>query len=401
MSSDSSKNVWGFSTAGRVFFGWGAVTELRNVPREFGQRVLVCTDQNIVKAGICETVLALLAEAKADVKVFDGGRPEVDRETIERAAAVAQGYGPDVVIGLGGGSNLDLSKAVALLLKHPGPISVYYGENNVPGTITPVVAVPTTAGTGSEVSPVAVVADPERAIKVGIASRSLIPKWAIVDPALTVSCPPSVTAHSGMDALTHAIEAFCARVRTNSSPHAIFVGKNPVSDALAAKAISCIPKSLATAVAHPDDHAARQEVALASLLAGMAFSSAGTAAVHALQYPVGEATHTPHGLGNAVLLPTVMRSILPSRIEEMAFIARCLNRGLNAETDAHAASQAPVLVEQLATEVGIPKGLRALGLTREQLPQLSQLASTVRRLIDNSPVDFDETGLLRLLQEAF
>jgi alcohol dehydrogenase class IV len=120
-----------------------------------------------------------------------------------------------------------------------------------------------------------------------------------------------------------------------------------------------------------------------------------------LQYPVGEATHTPHGLGNAVLLPTVMRSILPSRIEEMAFIARCLDRGLNAETDAHAASQAPVLVEQLATEVGIPKGLRALGLTREQLPQLSQLASTVRRLIDNSPVDFDETGLLRLLQEAF
>jgi alcohol dehydrogenase len=133
----------------------------------------------------------------------------------------------------------------------------------------------------------------------------------------------------------------------------------------------------------------------------MAFSSAGTAAVHALQYPVGEATHTPHGLGNAVLLPTVMRSIFPSRIEEMAFIARCLDRGLHAETDAHAASQAPVLVEQLATEVGIPKGLRALGLRKEQLPQLSQLASTVRRLIDNSPVDFDETGLLRLLQEAF
>jgi alcohol dehydrogenase len=397
----NSENIWGFSTAGRVFFGWGAVSELRNVPPEFGKRVLVCTDQNIVKAGICETVLALLGEAKADVKVFDGGRPEVDRETIERAAAVAQGYSPDVVIGLGGGSNLDLSKAVALLLKHPGPISAYYGENNVPGPITPVVAVPTTAGTGSEVSPVAVVADPERAIKVGIASRSLIPKWAIVDPALTVSCPANVTAHSGMDALTHAIEAFCARVRTNTSPHAIFVGKNPVSDVLAAKAISCIAKSLATAVAHPDNRAAREEVALASLLAGMAFSSAGTAAVHALQYPVGEATHTPHGLGNAVLLPTVMRSILPSRIEEMAFIARCLNRGLNAETDAHAASQAPVLVEQLATEVGIPKGLRALGLTREQLPQLSQLASTVRRLIDNSPVEFDETGLLRLLQEAF
>jgi alcohol dehydrogenase class IV len=401
MNSETSKNIWGFSTAGRVFFGWGAATELQNVPREFGHRVLVCTDQNIVKAGICETVLALLGDAKADVNVFDEGRPEVDRETIERAAVVAQRYAPDVVIGLGGGSNLDLSKAVALLLKHPGPVSAYYGENNVPGPITPVVAVPTTAGTGSEVSPVAVVADPERAIKVGIASRALIPKWAIVDPALTVSCPASVTAHSGMDALTHAIESFCAKVRTDVSPHAIFVGKNPVSDILAAKAISCIAKSLATAVAHPGDRAAREDMALASLLAGMAFSSAGTAAVHALQYPVGEATHTPHGLGNAVLLPTVMRSILPSRIPEMAFIARCLDPGLNAETEAHAAGQAPVLVERLGAEVGIPKGLRALGLTREQLPHLSQLASTVRRLIDNSPVDFDESGLLRLLQEAY
>lgn len=401
MSSETSKNIWGFSTAGRIFFGWGAVNELRHVPREFGQRVLVCTDQNIVKAGICETVLGLLHEAKANVKVFDEGRPEVDRETIERAAAVAQAFAPDVVIGLGGGSNLDLSKAVAVLLRHPGPISSYYGENNVPGPITPVVAVPTTAGTGSEVSPVAVVADPERAIKVGIASRALIPKWAIVDPALTISCPASVTAHSGMDAITHAIESFCAKVRTGVSSHAIFVGKNPVSDVLAAKAISCLAKSLATAVAHPDNRAAREEVALASLLAGMAFSSAGTAAVHALQYPVGEATHTPHGLGNAVLLPTVMRSIVPSRITEMAFIARCLDPGLASVPDATAAAKAPDLVEQLGAKVGIPKGLRALGLTKEQLPDLARLASTVRRLIDNSPVDFDELGLLRLLEEAF
>src|SRR5258706_6512383 len=145
MSSEISSNTWGFSTAGRIFFGWGAVNELRNVPREFGQRVLVCTDQNIVKAGICETVLALLAEVNANVKVFDEGRPEVDRETIERAAEVAQAYAPDVVIGLGGGSNLDLSKAVALLLKHARPISYYYGGNYVPRLIVAVVDVPTTS----------------------------------------------------------------------------------------------------------------------------------------------------------------------------------------------------------------------------------------------------------------
>jgi alcohol dehydrogenase class IV len=401
MSFEGRNQVWGFSTAGRIFFGWGAASVLRDVAREFGPRVLVCTDQNMVKAGVSETVVAQLAEGKAEVKVFDGGQPEVDRQTIEKAAGVAQAYAPDVVVGLGGGSNLDLSKAVAILVKYPGALPKYYGENNIPGPIAPVVAVPTTAGTGSEVSPVAVVADPERAMKVGIASRALIPKWAIVDPALTVSCPASVTAHSGMDALAHAIESFCAKVRTDCSPHAIFIGKNPMSDVLATKAISAIAKFLPTAVAQPADRPAREEMALASLLAGMAFSAAGTAAVHALQYPVGEATHTPHGLGNAVLLPTVMRRITLSRIEEMAFIARCLDPGLKSKTDADAAGEAAGLVEALAAKVGIPKGLRALGVKKEQLPQLSQMASTVRRLLDNSPVPFDESDLLRLLQEAF
>ena len=401
MSFEDGNHVWGFSTAGRIFFGWGAANVLRNVAQEFGPRVLICTDQNMVKAGVCETVVAHLAEGKAEVEIFDEGQPEVDRQTIERAAAVAQAYAPDVIVGLGGGSNLDLSKAVAILVKYPGPLPAYYGENNIPGPIAPVVAIPTTAGTGSEVSPVAVVADPERAMKVGIASRALIPKRAIVDPALTVSCPASVTAHSGMDALAHAIESFCAKVRTDCSPHAIFVGKNPMSDLLATKAISAIAKYLPTAVAQPKDRAAREEMAMASLLAGMAFSAAGTAAVHALQYPVGEATHTPHGLGNAVLLPTVMKSITPSRIPEMAFIARSFDPSLSSKPDTDAANQAAGLVEKLGAKVGIPKGLCALGVKKEQLPQLAQMASSVRRLLDNSPVPFDESDLLRLLQEAF
>lgn len=401
MNPETSNYVLGFSTAGRIFFGWGAASVLRDVAREFGPRVLVCTDQNMVKSGVTETVLAQLNAGKAEVKVFDGGQPEVDRQTIERAAAFAGSFSPDVVVGLGGGSNLDLSKAVAILLKHAGSLPSYYGENNVPGPIVPLVAVPTTAGTGSEVSPVAVVADPERAMKIGIASRTLIPKWAVVDPALTISCPASVTAHSGMDALAHAVESFCAKVRTDCSPHAIFVGKNPMSDVLAKQAITLIAKSLAMAVAQPNDHTAREEMALASLLAGMAFSAAGTAAVHALQYPVGEATHTPHGLGNAVLLPTVMRNITASRAEEMAFIARSLNPGLESVPDAEAAGHAARLVEELGAKVGIPKGLRALGVTQDQLPQLSQMAFTVRRLLDNSPVAFDQSDLLRLLQEAF
>ena len=401
MSPESIDSVLGFSTAGRIFFGWGAASVLRDVAREFGRRVFICTDQNMVKAGICETVTAHLSQGIAEVKVFDGGVPEVDRRTIEWASTMARAYSPNVIIGLGGGSNLDLAKAVALLVKHPGPLSTYYGENNVPGPVAAVIAVPTTAGTGSEVSPVAVVADPERAMKIGIASRALIPKWAVVDPALTVSCPASVTAHSGMDALAHAIESFCARVRTDVTPQSIFVGKNPLSDVLAMRAISAIAKFLPTAVAEPSDRAAREGMAFASLLAGMAFSAAGTAAVHALQYPVGEATHTPHGLGNAVLLPTVMKNITPSRISEMAYIARSLDPDLASATDEDAAPRAAWLVEQLGAKVGIPKGLRALGVKEDQLPELARMASSVRRLLDNSPVAFDENGLLVLLQEAF
>jgi alcohol dehydrogenase class IV len=401
MSSEASDHVLGFSTAGRIFFGWGAASVLRDVAREFGRRVFICTDQNMVKAGICETVVAHLSQGITEVKIFDEGQPEVDRRTIEWASTIARTYSPNVVIGLGGGSNLDLAKAVALLVKHPGPLSRYYGENQVPGPIAPVIAVPTTAGTGSEVSPVAVVADPERAMKIGIASRTLIPKWAVVDPALTISCPASVTAHSGMDALAHAIESFCARVRTDAPPQSIFVGKNPLSDLLAMRAITAIAKSLPTAVAQPNDRAAREEMAFASLLAGMSFSAAGTAAVHALQYPVGEATHTPHGLGNAVLLPTVMKNITSSRIGEMAYIARSLNPHLESATDGDAAVRAALLVEELGATVGIPKGLRSMGVKEEQLPELARMASSVRRLLDNSPVPFDESDLLRILQEAF
>jgi len=393
--------TWGFTTAGRVFFGSGVVRELRSVSEEFGRKVLVCTDANIVKSGICDKVVSVLKEGGSDVTVFDGGKPEVDVETIDVATAAARKASPDVIVGLGGGSNLDLSKAVAIRVNHDGSIQTFYGENNVPGPIANLVAIPTTSGTGSEVSPVAVITDPEKTMKIGIASRHIIPRWAIVDPLLTLSCPVSVSSHSGMDALTHAIEAYCAHVPVERSPRAIFVGKNPVSDALARQAIQLVSGSLRSVVKEPSNRAAREDMALASLLAGMSFSCAGTAAVHALQYPVGEATHTPHGLGNAVLLPTVMRAIRKSRIPEMAFIARCFDASLASVPDETAADQAPELVEKFSHEVGIPKGLGALGLKREQLPDVAKLAETVKRLLDNSPVPFDQKGLLGLLEEAY
>jgi alcohol dehydrogenase len=248
---------------------------------------------------------------------------------------------------------------------------------------------------------VAVVTDPNRAMKVGIASREIIPRWAVVDPALTVSCPAHVTSHSGIDALCHAIEAYCARIPQGRSPHAVFVGKNPVSDCLAEEAIRLITGSLESAVNEPGNQRARYDMALGSLIAGLAFSNAGTAAIHALQYPVGEATSTPHGLGNAVLMPAVMKAITGARIPEMAFIARCLDPALEGVPDEDAAALAPELVAKLGDRVGIPRGLHDLGLKEERLPEMAELAFGVKRLLDNSPVPFDQEALLGILKEAY
>ena len=397
----ASNRHWGFSTAGRVFFGWGVAEELRTISKELGKRAMICTDKNMVKSGIAERVESLLKEGGAEVLVFPEGRPEVDLATIEASAKAAAEFKPDVMIGVGGGSNMDLGKCTAILLKYGGPLTKYYGEHAVPGPLMDIVCIPTTSGTGSEVSPVAVVADPDRSMKVGIATRRIIPKWALVDPSLTISCPPHVTSHSGMDALSHAIESFCAKVPEGRSPHAIFVGKNPASDGFAKEAITLIAKSLPTAVHDPSNREGREGMALASLLAGMAFSAAGTATVHALQYPVGEATHTSHGLGNAVLMPAVMRAILKSRIPEMAYIARAMDPSLVKLSDQEAAEQAPELVAKLGDKVMIPRGLGAIGMKREQIGEMAELATSVKRLLDNSPVSFDKEALIGILEEAY
>jgi alcohol dehydrogenase len=397
----ASNRHWGFSTAGRVFFGWGVLEELRSVAQELGKRVMICTDKNIIKSGIAERVEGLLKEGGAEVLVFPEGRPDINLDTIDASGQAARDFKPNVIVGVGGGSNMDLGKCTAILYGYGGPLTKYYGENAVPGPVVDVIGIPTTSGTGSEVSPVAVVTDPNRFMKVGIATRRIIPKWAIVDPSLTISCPPHVTAHSGMDALSHAIESYCARVPEGRSPHAIFVGKNPASDSLAKQAIQWIAQSLPTAVSDPGNREGREGMALGSLLAGMAFSAAGTATVHALQYPVGEATHTSHGHGNAVLMPAVMRNIVKSRIPEMAFIARAFDPALNRVGDDAAAEQAPELVAKLGERVGIKRGLGSIGMPRERINEMADLASGIKRLLDNSPVAFDKEALVRILEEAY
>jgi alcohol dehydrogenase class IV len=337
------------------------------------------------------------------VRVFDEAAPELPLEQVPLAADVARRHGADVVLGFGGGSCLDLAKVLALLLAHGGEPADYYGEGLVPGPVAPVVAVPTTAGTGSEVTPVAVVTDPSRTIKVGISSPHLIPAVAVCDPELTVSCPRAVTAAAGADALTHGIEAFTAVRRTPTpelSRERVFVGTNALTDLFAIEAVRAVAAHLQRACDVPDDLEARSGMMRAALAGGFAFGTAGTAAAHALQYPIGALTHTSHGAGVGTLIPYVMAFNAAERVEKLGDIARAMGADGGESEPAALARAAVRAVAGLLAAVGIPRTVADLGVPADRLPDMARDAMSARRLVENNPRPLDEEALLVLLRAA-
>jgi alcohol dehydrogenase class IV len=300
---------------------------------------------------------------------------------------------------------MDLAKITAAVLAHGGVPRDYIGEFKIPGPILPLICVPTTAGTGSEVSAASVLTDTENQIKVGILSNYLRPQVAIVDPLMTLSCPPKVTADSGIDALTHAIEAYTAVDNADfpipPNEKTIYQGRHPLADALAAQAITLIGANLRKAVHNGNDLEAREGMALAATLAGLAFSNVGVAAVHALEYPVGAATHCSHGAGNGLLLPYVMRFNLPVRQREFAKIAQFLGEDVAATDERHAAERAIQAVTQLRADIGIPLRLRDLGVRQEQLRPFAEKAFGIKRILRVNPRPVTVEDLEGILKAAF
>ena len=240
-------------TPREILFGAGQRKSLGLVARRHGTRVLVCTDARLAGDAVFAELRGLLTDAGLTVRVDATVEPDVPVASALASAAAARTFDPEVIIGLGGGSCLDLAKCVAVLLAHGGKPQDYYGEFKIPGPVAPVIAVPTTAGTGSEVTPVAVLSDPDRALKVGISSPHLIPEVAICDPELTLTCPPGLSAVAGADALAHAIEAFTAIRRTPDAAlpqEKVFVGKSAMTDHCALLAIRLLANSLERACAH-------------------------------------------------------------------------------------------------------------------------------------------------------
>ena len=397
------RTTWTFHSAGQLVFGRNAAAQLGEIARRLGvRRVFVVTDPILLKAGLVDPIHAPLSEAGLVVEVFSGGEPEPSLRAANAAIAAAREFRPDAVVGLGGGSNMDLAKISAVVLTHGGKPLDYAGDDKIPGPILPLLCVPTTAGTGSEMSAASVLSDTDNQMKVGVLSNYLRPAAAIVDPLLTASCPPKVTADSGIDALTHAIEAYTAVDNADfplpPGERSVYQGRHPFGDMLAERAVRLIGANLRRAVRDGADLEAREGMALGATLAGMAFSNVGVALVHALEYPVGGATHCSHGAGNGLLLPYVMRYKLPARLAAFASLAGLLGEDVTGLSDEQAAERADRRGGKLRADIGIPTRLRDLGVKENQLRPFAEKALGIKRILrvnPRTPTLEDLEGILR------
>lgn len=402
MPSFPKRTVWTFHTTPAIYFGVGAVDRLADILARLGAETALLVTDAVVFSHHGRRVMEAAARRGARVHVFDGGAPEPTFDLVAEALRTVPRC--DAVISLGGGSNTDLAKCIALGLRYP-EWQDFVGEGRVPGPILPVVSISTTAGTGAEVSGVAVLTDRRAHLKVGIADNHLRPRAAVFDPVLTVTCPPRVTADAGMDALTHAIEAYTAvdfadlPVEEGHEPY--YQGRTPLTDALAREAVRLIGRHLLAAYREPEDLAARTGMHLGSLLAGLAFSNAGVTATHALEYAVGPAAGLSHGLGNGLLLPYVMEFNLPARRREFARIAALLGEDTDGLSEEEAARRAVERVRRLRAELGVPDRLRDVGIPRSALPELARRAASATRIVRNQPRPAGYAELLAILEAAY
>lgn len=364
----------------RIHFGAGCAAEAVSALARAGhRRVFLLTSPSVMPqaAGLASTLRA----ASATVEIATGVPPEPDTACCEELRARARVFAPDLVLALGGGSVLDVAKLVAALHDRPEPVSAFYGINVLSGRRTALVCVPTTSGTGSEVSPNALLFDEAAVAKKAVISPALVPDAAIVDPALTLSLPPALTATTGIDALAHCLETYANRVA------------HPLVDPRSLEGVRLIGANLARCVQDGSDLEARSAVALGSLYGGLGLGPVNTTGVHALAYPLGGEFHMAHGLSIALLLPHVVRFNLPALPERHAALASALG-GRSAE-------DLPDLLSRLIARCGINPRLSAHGIRREALPRLAEAGIQVTRLLKNNPREVTRDDALRIYEAAY
>lgn len=364
-----------FRTTPRILMGPGRADQIgRELKALKGKRVLIVTDPGIIRAGILDQINPSLKKAGVTVTLFDQVEADPPIEIVDQALARLKEGKCDSVIGMGGGSSLDIAKLVAAMAVNPGHISDYFGVDLLAKPGLPLIAVPTTAGTGSEVTPIAILSDQAEHLKKGVVSAHLFPRLALLDPALTIGVPPAVTAFTGMDAFIHAVEAYTS------------VNANSLTDHLAFRAIELTFGNILTAYARGEDLEARSNMLEGSLLAGMAFANAGVTAVHAFAYPLGgEFHHIAHGLANSVMLLPVLRFNMLGNLPKFAEISLALGLSIEDLTDRQAAEDGLETIEELMIDLNLPLRLRDLNVPEEAIPGMAQGVMKVTRLLANNP----------------
>ena len=382
-------NPFSFNTTPSLRMGAGLAGELGQITRPIcGDRVLLVTDPGMMATGLVQQATDCLRTAGVEVTLFDQVQADPPEEIVLQAAQ--QALGKTGVIGFGGGSSLDVAKLAALLAASNQPLAEAYGIGNAQGPRLPLVLVPTTAGTGSEVTPISIVTT-GASEKMGVVSPLLLPDMALLDPELTLGLPAHVTAATGIDAMVHAIEAY-ASVNANN---------NPISRALAVEALGLMGRMLLRAVQKPDDLEARTGMLLGSMLAGQAFANSPVAAVHALAYPIGGHYKVPHGLSNALVLPHVLRFNAQVAPQAYAALLPHVFPDLPAMSVAEAALQFAESMADLSRACGLEQGLRDMGIAREALPILARDAMNQTRLLVNNPRPVDEAAALKIYEAAW
>jgi alcohol dehydrogenase class IV len=344
---------YAFRAPSVIVNGPGAAREVGAYAKTMGQKALIVTDVNLEKIGILGEIKNSLELAGVPFAVYDKVVMEPTLEYTEEGLKYYREAQADFLIAVGGGSPIDTAKAISALAHNPGKMTDFMGANKIPKPGAPLIAIPTTAGTGSEVTQFTIITDTQKDVKMLIASPHIMPRVALVDPLLTLKMPPSITMSTGLDALTHAIEAY------------VSVKAQPITDVLALEAIRLIAANLRQAWSNGDNVEARTHMAIGSLVAGLAFSNSSVALVHGMARPIGAYFHVPHGISNAALLPTVMEFSIPGNPKRYADIAQAMGEiteGLSVLDAAYLAAEA---VQRLNQDLKVPT-LRGLGVEEKR-----------------------------------
>ncbi|NND82528.1 MAG: iron-containing alcohol dehydrogenase [Gammaproteobacteria bacterium] len=383
-------NAFEFNTVANTTFGNGRSAELGHIAGTLGmQKPLVVTDPGILEHGLFATAEHGLKEAGAEVVLFSDVVADPPEQTIFAALDLAKTNQCDGVIGFGGGSSMDVAKLIAVLMAGDQALPEIYGVDMISGTRAPLIQVPTTAGTGSEATAVAIVTTGE-STKAGVVSKVMLADHIILDPELTLGLPPHVTAATGIDAMVHAIEAFTSKRL-----------KNPMSDMVAIRALQLMAPNIETAVKQGDDLTARSAMLLGAMYAGQAFANAPVAAVHALAYPLGGTFHIAHGLSNSLVLPHVLRFNATAATDQYQQLAQIILGDRWVAQGDHPANQLADYFLALARDLGLQTTLREMSIADTDLDNLAEQAMLQQRLLINNPREVALADARAIYQQAF